>query len=123
MKNASKKSWLTALPLLFGLALLAPLASAFTVPPGTCVTCNPPSVTVGEKSAGSVTFNWAPVSGATAYRVYYSRLEDSYTSAPVSTGNTSIGFSGLPAGTYKFYFCTVCEENTVSSFILEDLLM
>ena len=124
MKNAGKKNWLSSFFIFFGLALLATTGSAFTErAPTSDVSCTPPQATVSDQSSGSVTFTWGAQSGAISYQIYYTREEDSYTSTPVTTGNTYISFTNLPAGTYDFYFRTNCDRESSDYIILDDLIM
>jgi hypothetical protein len=56
--------------------------------------------------------------------VWYVRSGDNFTSQVFSTGATSINFSNLSAGTYRFYFATDCGEGGISEVIItDDLLM
>ncbi len=73
-------------------------------------------------SQGSVSYSWNSVSGATVYKVYYVRLSDSYTSPVYSTSSTYMPFSGLTAGTYRFYFAPVCGEDTLE-YIADEVVI
>lgn len=122
MKNASK-NWLGVLPLFVLLPLLAPRADQQPEPEKTTVTCLPPEASVTNHTSGTVSFSWGAVDGATAYKIYYVRQEDVYTSSPVTVGGTAVTFSNLPAGTYDFHFYTVCGGSSSSDFIIDDLGM
>ena len=123
MKNPGKKCWLAFLPLFFLLTILAPVRSAYSAPPAAAVTCPTPDVTITDRSAGAVSFSWSAASGATAYKIWYYRSEDHYTSSEITTGNTSVSFSNLPAGTYDFYFATICGGGSSSFIVVDDLIM
>lgn len=131
MRNASKKSWRVIFKTAFMLTLLVPVSSGFSVPvsPGHSIpasvylTCDPPSPSVTERSSNSVSFAWLAVSSASGYRVWYHRAEDNYTSPVTTTGTNAISYSDLLAGTYDFYFVTVCGEQHSQSIIIDDLMM
>lgn len=123
MKNASKhgKQALATLFLFFGL-----LVSSFSAPPTTIATdcnCGTPNASVSEQTSTSVSFSWGAVAGATAYRVWYVRTGDNYTSQVTITGGTSATFSNLPKGTYRFYFVADCGGEASEAIIVDDLLM
>ncbi|MBI1227819.1 MAG: hypothetical protein GC192_21470 [Bacteroidetes bacterium] len=121
MKNASRigKQALATFFLLFGL-----LAFGFSAP-STIPDCNctAPTVTITAQASNSVSFSWGAVSGATAYRVWYVRANDNYTSSETTLGSTSISFSSLPQGIYNFYFVTDCGEESSAIIITDDLIM
>ncbi len=123
MKNASKKSW----PVLFKIFLLLALPmQAITGFPELSVqdvVCYPPDVRVTTQTYNSVSFAWDAVLGASGYKVRYYRQEDHYTSSETTTGNTYITYSNLPAGTYVFYFSTVCGGESSQEIIVDDLIM
>ena len=123
MKNASKKNWLGVLPFFLLLPLLASRQEKLPEPATATLTCLPPEVSVTNHSSGSASFAWDTVDGAIEYKIYYTRQEDVYTSSPVMTGGTSFTFSNLPAGTYDFYFYTVCEGGSSSGFVIDDLMI
>ncbi|MCB0522472.1 MAG: fibronectin type III domain-containing protein [Lewinellaceae bacterium] len=81
----------------------------------------PANLTVTAQDDGSVSFDWDDCGcSSPVYRVYY---ENNGFSGPVySTGSSSITVSGLSAGTYRFYFYTVCGEG-MSSIIIEDIII
>ena len=85
--------------------------------------CPSPAVTKTFQSSTGVSFSWNAVSGATGYQVWYVRSGDNFTSQVFSTGATSINFSNLSAGTYRFYFATDCGEGGISEVIITDDLM
>lgn len=124
MKNSSKKIWPMFFNLFLLLPLLAPVAPSFSLPTATVeVSCTAPSPTKNAHSSGYISFSWSAVPGATDYRVWYVRHQDSFTSESVLTGGTSCSFSGLPAGNYSFYFQTVCGETASEYVIVDDLMM
>lgn len=114
---------------LFALLLL-PALTAFSaipvLPAKTAVvcTCTPPSPVRTGQSAGSNTYSWSPVSGASKYAVWYVRKSDGYTSSIFQTTAMSFTFSGLSAGDYDFYFATVCGGAELSDYIIiEDVVI
>jgi len=120
MKNEIKKRWQFSTIVL---VLLIPILSGFTNPALVKLTCPGPQVSVTGHSTGSASFSWNAVSGASEYVVFYIRQSDHYTSAQIHTHNTSISYSGLPAGTYNFYFATVCGSELSEIIIIEDLVV
>ena len=123
MKNASKKNWLAPAKLLLLLVFLAPVRAGFSLSPAVKVTCDPPNVSITDKSSGTVSFAWDPVQYGNTYKIWYHRSEDDYTSSQTTTGSTTITYSNLPAGTYDFYFMTVCGEGNSIIVIEDDLMM
>ncbi len=73
-------------------------------------------------SQGTVYYAWDAVSGATAYKVYYVRLSDGYTSPVYTTNTPSYYFSGLSSGTYRCYFAPVCGNGTLE-YITDDSII
>jgi hypothetical protein len=71
---------------------------------------------------GAVYYSWSAASGASAYKVYYVRLSDGYTSPIYTTSATSIYFSGLNAGSYKCYFAPVCGSEPLE-YIADELII
>lgn len=121
MKNKVKKNWQWCLKI--ALVLLIPIVSGFTNPPAIETNCPGPQAFVTSQSTGSASFSWSAISGASGYVVYFVRQGDNYTSQQINTSNTSISFSGLPSGTYTFYFATVCGNGPSGIIIIEDLVM
>ena len=123
MKNEVKKGLQWGYQLGFLLLLCLPLTfgvSATRAYEGKAYP--PPEPSIISQSSGSVTFGWAPVSGATGYKVYYLRKEASFTSQEQNT-NTEPNFSGLPAGTYKFFFKSVFGNESSEYIIIDDLVI
>ncbi|MEO1261985.1 MAG: hypothetical protein AAFZ15_24490 [Bacteroidota bacterium] len=122
MKNLFQ-NWKQALNVLF--FFLGFLASGFPSPSSAVTTCDcsSPDVTKTSQTASSVTFSLSDVDGATAYKSWYSRTEDGFTSQEVTTTGSSIVYSNLPAGTYVFYFVTICGGQTSGIIITDDLMM
>jgi len=120
MKNAGKNGKHALATLFF---LLAIMVSSFSAPTAMDCSCPSPNVTLTSHTFTSVSFSWDAIDGATAYKVWYFRTGDNYTSQEVTTDGATISFSNLPAGTYTFYFTTTCGEETSQSIILDDLLM
>ncbi len=121
MKNKVKKNWQWCLNI--ALVLLIPIVSGFTNLPAVETNCPGPQAFVTSQSTGAASFSWNAVSEASEYVVYFVRQGDNYTSSQIYTSNTSISFSGLPSGTYNFYFATVCGNGSSGIIIIEDLVM
>ena len=121
MKTEVKKNWQWYSKIV--LVLLIPIVSGFTNPPVIESTCPGPHVSVTSQSTGSVSFTWNAVSGDSEYIVFYIRQSDNYTSSQIYTHNTSITYSGLPSGTYRFYFATVCGSEISEIIIIDDLVL
>lgn len=121
MRIEVKKSWQLYLKIF--LLFLVPVASGIAQTHSVEVTCIAPTVSKTGQTAGSVSFSWDAVSGATEYVVWYVRKEDNYSSAVMHTSNTSINVSGLSTGTYIFYFATVCGGGTSDYVIIDDIIM
>jgi len=121
MKNKVKKSWQWYATLV--LVLLIPILSGFTNPPIVETSCPVPQVALTSQSTGSASFSWNAVSGASGYVVFYIRQGDNYTSQQTYTTNRTISYSGLPSGTYNFYFATVCGSENSEVIIIEDLTL
>lgn len=71
---------------------------------------------------GAVLYSWSPVSGATEYKVSYVRLADNYVSSVTTTSSTSITFTGLQAGAYRFFLAPVCGNDPLE-YIADDLIL
>lgn len=85
--------------------------------------CDPPDVQVTTQTYNSVSFAWNAVLGASAYKVRYYRQGDHYTSSETTTEYNSIVYSNLPAGTYVFYFSTVCGGESSQEVVVDDLIL
>lgn len=125
MKNASKKSWPVLFKMFLLLAFLAQATPSISLSAPTIeeVSCPAPSVVKTAHSSGFISFSWGSGTGATEYKAWYVRHNDNFTSQVITTGSTSISYSGLLPGNYSFYFQTVCGEDTSSYVIIDDLMM
>ncbi|MEM1319424.1 MAG: fibronectin type III domain-containing protein [Bacteroidota bacterium] len=70
----------------------------------------------------TIAFTWGSSGDEHSYEVRYVRIEDGFTSSLV-TGTNFVSFTGLPAGTYKFYFSTICGFGTSKEIVIDDLMM
>jgi hypothetical protein len=124
MKAALKNGKMAVTALFFLFSLLAHAATGFVAQPANedCE-CPAPVVTKTSQTLTSVAFSWGNVSGATAYRIWYVRKGDNFTSQEINTGATSVSFSNLSAGTYQFYFAVNCGEEVSQIIITDDLIM
>ncbi len=123
MKNeikARQQGWFKG----FLLALfLIPGISAYSAPPVYLpITCPIQDLVKTNQSTGTVSYAWSAVSGATEYKVWYVRTSDNYASQVYTTGSSSFTFSGLSAGTYRFYFAAVCGQESLD-YIIDEVLM
>lgn len=123
MKNARKKGRLILFNLFLLIVLPMQAFRGFSAPVTAPAICYPPNVSISGQSSNSVSFVWDSVLGASGYKVWYYRVEDHYTSSETTTGNNSIVYSNLPAGTYIFYFATVCGGETSQPAIVDDLIL
>lgn len=73
-------------------------------------------------SQNRVTYTWSAVSGATVYKVFYTRLSDGYSSPVHTTSATTYTSPVLSSGAYRFYFAAVCENETLS-YIADDIII
>lgn len=105
------------------LILLIPVVFGFANPPVIESTCPGPQVLVTSQSTGSASFSWNAVSESSGYVVFYIRQDNNYTSEQIYTSNTSITYSGLPSGTYSFYFAAVCGSELSEIIIIDDLVL
>ncbi len=131
MNNLMKVSGQWCVKLSFLLLLMLPasigvsVASVMpTTPVAAVMGCDDPSgiTKTGQWSHG-ISFSWTGESGAIGYKVYYVRLSDNYTSSVITTGSTSISFSGLDKGDYHFFFATEFVDRTSDYVVVEDLIM
>ena len=109
--------------LLFFLALFLPFTFGFSMPEvENLTTCSDPAnVSVVSKTSSSISFDWDDCGcGQTEYRVYY--VQGEYVSPESSTTSSSFTYTGLSAGTYSFYFYTVCGAEVSGFVVLEDTL-
>lgn len=123
MKNASQKSWRVIAKMFLLATLLTPVTSGFSVPSMADANCPAPNVTKTGQTSTSISFSWDAVEGATIYKMWYVRREDNYTSLEITTHDTFITYSDLPAGNYRFYFQTICGEESSSYVMIDDLMM
>lgn len=83
--------------------------------------CPPPAnVTETGKTSSSISFDWDDVAGST-FLVYYTR--DDYTSSVFTASVSNFTFSGLPAGTYDFYFQTDCGAEMSEIIGITDVIV
>jgi Fibronectin type III domain len=104
-------------------AFLIPMLFAFANPQSPETTCPAPSnVHVTGTGSGSISFDWDNCNCfSTGFTVKYQRLSDGYTSPEVSVTSSNHTFSGLQAGSYKFFFKTVCGSEVSGIIGIEDV--
>ena len=119
MKNKVKKVWQQGAQICLLVLLLLPAGIGFSAS-ALHITSGAPAATLASQSSNSATFTWTAVEEANSYQSYYVRAENGYTSGVVSTSATSLTHSGLPSGTYKFYFRSVLKDGSYSSYIIID---
>lgn len=122
MKNASKRNWLVLSNAFLLLLLIAPAVSGWSSRPKAEISCEAPSVVKTAHSSGYISFSWTAVPGM-EYKTWYVRLSDNYTSQELTSYSASVSYSGLPAGSYRFYFQTICGEGGSSYVVIDDLMM
>ena len=89
-------------------------------------TCTCASVTNVQKafqSSGAINYTWSAVSGATQYKVWYTRHSDGYISGFSYTTSTAYAFTGLAAGQYTFHFVAVCGGEGSNLIGVQDVLL
>ena len=126
MKNTIKKAGRYFLNFCLLFVCLIPLTdgtSATPTRPEGMLTCQSPTVSETGRGSGSVSFGWNAVSGASGYHVWYVNTITHDGSGVFSTGSTSISFTGIPPGTYDFYFETVCGEEHSEYVVAEDIII
>lgn len=84
-------------------------------------TCPQPSISV--KGVGVGTANFEVLSGGGSVQYFFVCKESALSSATQTVGNGSLELSGLPAGTYIFYFKSVCSGEQSDWFKTEDLII
>ena len=107
-----------------GLEAAAPAESAqpVEVPVLTCPA--PANVAIVSQGTGSIAFDWDDCGCMLdAYLVSYYRQGDAYASPVHETTVSGYGFSGLPAGTYDFFFQTDCGGGVSGVIVVEDVLI
>jgi hypothetical protein len=109
---------------LFVLLLVIPMTFSFSTLEapldGDCGA--PANVHVTNQSAGVISFDWDDVSGATGYQTWYVK-QGGNSSSPSVESASNCTFWNLTAGTYDFYFQTVCDGEVSEIIVVEDLLM
>lgn len=108
--------------LLFSLLLL--IGSSGFAPPSANepLSCVIESVQCTANAQGSASYSWGAVSSATAYKVYYVRLADGYTSQVSTVSGTSHTFTGLASGTHRFFFAPVCGSGTLE-YVIDEIIV
>lgn len=112
------------LKLIAFLMLLLPNTQA-SIPTDASPVCTCPVVANLEKTgetSNSISYSWDNVYSGAQYRVWYTRAADNYTSDFSYTYNNSFTFNGLSAGSYTFYFQTICGEESSSYIGVEDII-
>lgn len=125
MFSFSKKGWagLAALTMFVSFFAFQSFSAASTAIGPDCSCGTPGSPTVTNQSLTSISLAWTPASGAAGYEVWYVRTNDSYTSSVSTVSSTSITYTGLTSGTYKFYFRSNCGEEKSEIIVLEDMII
>ncbi len=106
---------------IFFLTVFLPLTFGFSMPETkTLTSCpDPANVSVVSQTTNSITFDWDDCyCSLTEYRVYYKK--GGFTSSEFSTTSSDFTFTGLSAGTYDFYFYTVCGTEVSGFIIVQD---
>ncbi|MBK8706382.1 MAG: fibronectin type III domain-containing protein [Saprospiraceae bacterium] len=74
-------------------------------------------------SSNHASFSWDSNEQGASYKVWYYREGDNYTSTERTTSNLYIDYTNLPAGTYTFYFVTICGGGTSQSIVYDDIIV
>lgn len=97
----------------FGLSDIASSPSSYCTPPV--------NLSISAQSQNTINFDWDDSAFSDSeFAIYYTK--DGQTSSIYTTNKSEISFAGLPAGTYRFYFYSVCG-GTASSIIIEDVMI
>jgi hypothetical protein len=88
--------------------------------PCTCPTVSNLQTTV--RTASSLAFTWDGSGSGAQYKVWYVRHADSHFSGYFYPSGASYHFTGLSAGSYTFYFQTLCGEETSEYIGVEDTI-
>ena len=83
---------------------------------GECPT--PANFATIDKSSNSITLGWGSADGAAQYKLNYAIPGTAWVSADFYTQNTSYTFTGLAPGSYEFRICTVCNDGSISEYII-----
>ncbi|HFA49277.1 MAG TPA: hypothetical protein ENJ95_09695 [Bacteroidetes bacterium] len=88
-----------------------------TSPVGACAA--PANVVVTSNSGGSISFDWDKCEGdCTEFKTWYVSQGQARESS--SGSGSTVSFSNLAAGTYDFYFTTLCGGQTSAAIIIEE---
>lgn len=98
-------------------AVHQPVTAVFAQP----FTCPQLSVSVEGVGVGTASFDVLSGSGSVQY--YFVRKENALPGTIRSAGNGALEVNGLPAGTYIFYFRSVCNGGPSEWFKTEDLII
>ncbi len=124
MKNTMHTGLQAGLKIMLFLFLLLPAFAAQAAIVGDPVAvCPAPSPYKTSQATSSVSFSWAPVSDGASYQAYWVRTDNNQTGSLQTTSNTSITFSGLDSGHYRFYFATNCGTESSSYVIIDDVIV
>lgn len=81
--------------------------------------CNrPQNLEVSSQTSSSVSLSWDAVSGATGYKLYYTKEGEPGQSPDHTTTNTNYTFNNLSTGRYSFYVETICDETSSTATII-----
>ncbi|MBR9920003.1 MAG: T9SS type A sorting domain-containing protein [Bacteroidetes bacterium] len=84
---------------------------------GTSSNCGIPDPTVDSQDANNIYFKWAPVAGASVYRIYYINLQTGVSGYQTFTGNQSLyKLANIPDGRYIFSVQAGCSGTFRSFF-------
>lgn len=122
MRKISSKAGSVLVAIALFAAVLAQPFPGFTATP--VCTCDPPyDLSLTMPISNQASFVWNSNEQGAAYKVWYYREEDNYTSTERTTSNQYIDYTNLPTGTYTFYFATVCEGGTSQSIVYDDIII
>ncbi len=119
-------NWRMALAslLLLLAAVVKPVQITAAKPPRLDCTCETPiNAVINVQNYNGVSITWNHNEEDVSFKVWYYRREDNYTSAETITGNKSILYSNLQAGTYTFHLVAICGEEQSASIVFDDLIL
>ncbi len=126
MKNAPKSQRAGLFMILLVLAGMTPIFQSHSPGAVSTETGGCPAPYNGEltgRTSSSISVEWDASGTPDTYKVWYYRVQDNYTSAPVMTGNLYHTFSGLSAGTYNIHIVAVCGQQYSGGIIVVDVVL
>ncbi len=73
------------------------------------------------QTTSSISYSWNAASGATGYKVWFEKA-DGTVGGTTTVQGTSHTFANLTAGSYTFYFQSICPSGSSGFIGIEDIL-